>query len=322
MRNVSLGLLPTGVTAFCPTLITQPPESYHCILPKIKRIQGSKLVGATNLGVHIEGPFISYEKRGAHPLQYIKGEEIQSFDQIKNLYKYLDDIAIITIAPELDQAGEITKQLVNHGIVVSVGHSTATLSQGENAINNGANFITHLFNAMLPFHHRDPGLVGLLTSSKINKSTVYYGIIADGLHTHDAALKIAFRSNSEGMVLVTDAVSAMGLQTGVHHIGVNQVEIKNNVAFIAGTETLCGSIATLDCCVRNLLRVTACSKVQAIECATLHPAQVLGISNKKGTLNFNSDADFIILDDDLNVDATFISGDCVWKNEKCVINAN
>ena len=297
--------------------VTQSEQSYHKILSQIKRTPGSKTLGATNLGVHVEGPFISREKKGAHPIEYVRGDPIESFQQIKEVYKHLDDISIITLAPELDTNGSIVSQLVDRGITVSVGHSMATLQEGERAINAGATFITHLFNAMLPFHHRDPGLVGLLTSSAIEKP-VYYGIIADGIHTHYAALKIAFRSHPEGMVLVSDAISAAGLESGTHKIGVQEIEIKDNKAFIAGTETLCGSIAALDYCVKHLRQVTGCSTVEAVECATLHPAQVLGIQSQKGTLDFGSDADFNILDPELNVLATFISGTLVSKTDNCL----
>lgn len=296
--------------------VTQSKQNYHKILPQIQRTSGSKSFGATNLGVHVEGPFISREKKGAHPIEYVKGDPIQSFQQIEDMYKQLDDISIITLAPELDPNGSIVEQLVNRGITVSVGHSMATLQEGERAINAGATFITHLFNAMLPFHHRDPGLVGLLTSSAI-KRPVYYGIIADGIHTHYAALKIAFKSNPEGMVLVSDAISAAGLESGRHKIGVQEIEIKDNKAFIAGTETLCGSIAALDFCVKHLRQVTGCSTVEAVECATLHPARVLGIERKKGSLDFGADADFNVLDAELNVLATFISGTLVSKIDSC-----
>ncbi|CAG2111430.1 unnamed protein product, partial [Medioppia subpectinata] len=311
IHKTASGLVRHGVTAFCPTLVTQSEESYHKILPQIERTAGSKAFGATNLGAHVEGPFISRDKKGAHPLEYIKS--IDSFETIKRTYKYLDNVSIITLAPELDPTGDYVRQLVDAGITVSVGHSTATLQEGERAINSGATFITHLFNAMLPFHHRDPGLVGLLTSSALNKQ-VFYGIIADGIHTHYAALKIAFKSNPTGMVLVSDAISAAGLESGKHKIGVQEIEIKDKTkAFIAGTNTLCGSIAALDYCVKHLRQVTGCTTVEAIECATLHAAQVLGIEDRKGTLAFGADADFNVLDPALNVLATFISGTCVSK---------
>ncbi|RWS28055.1 N-acetylglucosamine-6-phosphate deacetylase-like protein [Leptotrombidium deliense] len=315
---VAKNLVKHGVTAFCPTLVTISEDSYHKILPRIKRRAGNAEYGATVLGVHLEGPFINPNKCGAHDAQHIRGNEIKSVDEILSFYRHLDDTAIITLAPELD-SGTIIKDLVNKQIIVSIGHSTANLTEGEAAINNGANFITHLFNAMLPFHHRDPGLVGLLTSSKVNKPTVYYGIIADGNHTHVTALNIAYRSNPKGLVLVTDAISAMGLPSGSKmKTGTQNVEIRGNKAFIEGTQTLCGSIATMDECVRNLKKWTNCSIVEAVECASLHPASVLGIENTKGTLNFGCDADFVLLDRSLNVEATFINGRCVYNSHRCV----
>lgn len=203
---------------------------------------------------------------------------------------------------------------MRHGITVSLGHSNSSLLQGERGFAYGASFITHLFNAMLPFHHRDPGLVGLLTSKKLPESkTVFYGIIADGIHTHPAALRIAFSSNPKGLVLVTDAMSAMGLKTGTYCIGESVVEVSDKRAVIAGTDTLSGSIATMDYCIRFLKKSTDCSLVEALECVTLHPAQVLGITNFKGTLDFETDADFVLLDENLHVQSTYINGRCVWR---------
>ncbi|KAL5012930.1 hypothetical protein ScPMuIL_011481 [Solemya velum] len=250
---------------------------------------GSK-AGAGNLGVHVEGPFISKEKKGAHP---------------ENL-----------IPPELDRAGEVISEITNRGIKVSVGHSIANLVQGEEAVKNGATFITHLFNAMLPFHHRDPHLVGLLTSNRLpEEKTVFYGLISDGIHTHPAALRIAQRVHPKGLVLVTDAIPAMGLPGGQHHMGDQMIEIKGERAVIAGTDTLCGSIATIDTCVRHFAKATQCGVVEALEAASLHPAQMLGITDRKGTLEYGTDADFIIVDHGLNIQFTFIAGELVWSNK-------
>lgn len=142
-------------------------------------------------------------------------------------------------------------ELVNHGITVSVGHSMADLCDGERAVHHGATLITHLFNAMLPFHHRDPGLVGLLASDNLPPGkTVYFGIISDGVHTHPSALRIAYRTHCDGLILVTDAISAMGLEEGLHRIGQLEVEVRSGRAYVAGTDTLCGSIAPMDECVR------------------------------------------------------------------------
>jgi len=177
-------------------------------------------------------------------------------------------------------------------------------------------FIDPLF-VCLQFHHRDPGLVGLLTSNEIPEGkTVYFGIISDGIHTHGAALRIAHRTHPGGLILVTDAISAMGLEEGTHRIGQYSIEVRDHKAFISGTNTLCGSIAPMDECVRIFRKATNCSIEYALDAATLHPAVCLDISKRKGTLDFGADADFILLDDNLQVHSTWIAGECVFENDE------
>lgn len=312
VAKVAKGVLPFGVTSFCPTIVTSTPDVYHKALSTVQKCNGS-VNGAGNLGLHLEGPFISKHKKGAHKVQLIQDLE-EGMEAVNRMYGPLDNVAIITIAPELDRQDAVIRALVKRGVTVSIGHSEANLVQGEKAIQQGASFITHLFNAMLPFHHRDPGLVGLLTSNRLpEEKQIFYGIIADGIHTHPAALRIAYKTNARGLTLVTDAMSAMGLEAGVHFIGENKVEIFGKRAVIAGTSTLCGSIATMDSCVRFLQKSTGCSTVEALESASLHPAEVLGIADRKGTLDFGADADFVMLSEDLRVTSTWIAGKCVWK---------
>jgi N-acetylglucosamine-6-phosphate deacetylase len=166
------------------------------------------------------------------------------------------------------------------------------------------------------FHHRDPGLVGLLTSNEVPADKiVYFGIISDGIHTHGAALRIAHRTHPSGLILVTDAISAMGLEEGMHRIGQYTIEVRDHKAYIAGTTTLCGSIAPMDECVRIFKKETKCSIEFALEAASLHPADCLGISERKGTLNYGADADFILLDDDMRIHSTWIAGECVFETE-------
>lgn len=311
VQKVAKGVLPFGVTSMCPTIVTSTPDVYRKALTAVKKHNGSA-EGAGILGVHLEGPFISKHKKGAHKAQLIQ-DLSGGFESLMHVYGSLDSVAIITMAPELDPDGKVIQALVKKGVTVSIGHSEANLVQGEKAMQDGASFITHLFNAMLPFHHRDPGLVGLLTSKKLpEEKNVFYGIIADGIHTHPAALRIAYKANSRGLTLVTDAMSAMGLEAGVHYIGENKVEILGKRAVIAGTTTLCGSIATMDFCVRYLQKSTGCTSVEALESASLHAAEVLGIQKRKGTLDFGADADFVVLDSNLHVLSTWIAGECVW----------
>uniref|UniRef100_A0A667XC54 N-acetylglucosamine-6-phosphate deacetylase n=1 Tax=Myripristis murdjan TaxID=586833 RepID=A0A667XC54_9TELE len=305
-------ILEHGVTSFCPTLVTSPPAVYHKVLPNIKVYNGGPH-GAGVLGFHLEGPFISVEKRGAHPEHCLRTFKYGGLQDLMEAYGSLDNVAMVTLAPELAKSQSVVQELCQRGITVSLGHSVANLSQAEEAVQHGASFITHLFNAMLPFHHRDPGIVGLLTSDQIPAGrTVYYGMIADGIHTNPAALRIAHRAHPLGLVLVTDAITAMGLPPGRHTLGQQVIEIQGLHAYVAGTTTLCGSIATMDMCVRHFKHASGCSVEEALEAASLHPAQLLGISNRKGKLDFGSDADLVFLDDALNIQMNPV--DRNWPN--------
>ncbi|XP_036890321.1 N-acetylglucosamine-6-phosphate deacetylase isoform X3 [Sturnira hondurensis] len=317
---VAQRILSHGVTSFCPTLVTSPPEVYHKVLPQIPVKSGGPH-GAGVLGVHLEGPFISREKRGAHPEAHLRSYEANAFNDVLATYGSLDNVRIVTLAPELGRSHEVIQALTARGICVSL---VANLRVAEEAVQSGATFITHLFNAMLPFHHRDPGIVGLLTSDRLPPGRhIFYGMISDGMHTNPAALRIAHRAHPQGMVLVTDAVPALGLGNGRHTLGQQEVEVDGLTAYVAepvlcsqGTKTLSGSIAPMDVCVRHFLQATGCSVESALEAASLHPAQLLGLEKHKGTLDFGADADFVMLDDSLHVWATYISGELVWQAEE------
>eukprot|EP01116_Phalansterium_solitarium_P011666 TRINITY_DN2741_c0_g1_i4.p1 TRINITY_DN2741_c0_g1~~TRINITY_DN2741_c0_g1_i4.p1 ORF type:complete len:399 (+),score=-12.59 TRINITY_DN2741_c0_g1_i4:70-1266(+) len=308
VQEVAKRILSTGCTAFAATVITSEPATYAAVLPHLSPRPGGRH-GATVLGAHVEGPFINEQKYGAHKKEFVKSR-CHDFDELCRTYGCLDNIRVITVAPEIPGMLPCIPQLVSRGIVVSCGHSMASLGEGIKAVEQGATLITHLFNAMVPFHHRDPGLVGLL-GTRDNKC--FYSIIVDGVHSHAASVNIAYKSHPEGLVLITDAIEAMGLGPGSYELGTMHVDICDNQAFISGTRTLAGSIATLDGCVRNFRDDTGCSVVEAIEAATLHPAQTLGIQKSKGTLDFGSDADFIFLDAGLFVKATYIGGVLAWK---------
>lgn len=184
-----------------------------------------------------------------------------------------------------------------------------------------------------------------MTSNRIaDEKTVYYGIIADGVHTHPAALRIAYRTHKDGLILVTDAISAFGLQDGIHFIGQMAIKVSGDKAFIAGTDTLCGSIAPMDECIRifqkstgkinvffsfptinsisvcsisfSMTNILDCSIVYALEAASYHPAKCLNIDKQKGTLNFGADGDFVLLNDDLIVQSTWIAGKCVYDSNR------
>jgi len=310
---VASGILAHGVTSFLPTVITSAPSVYAKVLPLLHRRPGGPQ-GAGVIGAHLEGPFISPEKKGAHPVQHIRTLD-RGYGTMTEVYGCMDNVAMVTIAPELENAEEAVGNLAGRRVVVSVGHSAGCLVDGEKAYSRGAHFMTHLFNAMTKFHHRDPGIIGMLTSKRLSVKELYYGIISDGIHTHPAALRIAYKTHPDGLCLVTDAVSAMGLGSGKHHIGDMDVIIEGDRALISGTETLCGSIVTMDGCIRHFMHSARCSVVEALEAASLHPAEALGLTASKGTLEFGSDADFVLLSDEVNVRATYIAGQEVYKAE-------
>ncbi|XP_065221555.1 N-acetylglucosamine-6-phosphate deacetylase [Planococcus citri] len=308
LNMVANGILQFGVTGFCPTLVSSHPDTYRKVLPRM-----GETTGAINLGIHLEGPFINADKVGAHAKGHLRNLS-RGMNSVLETYGNLDNVKIMTIAPEVDGALETIKSLTQSGIVVSIGHSTANLSTAEEAVKNGATLITHLFNAMPPFHHRDPGILGLLTSENICNKPIYFGLINDGCHTDPAAVRIAYRVNYDGLVLVTDAISAAGLEEGNHRIGDLEINIRDNCAYIMGTNTLCGSILPLNKCVNLFDQFNQCGKVKAIEAATLHPARVLGISDRKGTLNAGADADITFFDQqNLDVLSTWIAGSCVYS---------
>ncbi|OBZ83829.1 putative N-acetylglucosamine-6-phosphate deacetylase [Choanephora cucurbitarum] len=333
-----MGLLRFGCTAFCPTVVSSSSEVYEKVLPLLKRRKGSATGGAEILGAHLEGPFISVLKKGAHNQSVFKVAKngIADFDKTygAELKKGSQTVSIITIAPELEGACDAIPDLVSRGITVAMGHSACRIAEAEKAVTKGANSITHLFNAMQAFHHRDPGLVGVLGASDLpspekksrypkssvsspNRSELdprpFYGLICDGVHVHPNSIRIAYCSHPSGAVLVTDTLSAMGLPKGVYVLGGKEVEVdEKGGAYVKGTKTLAGSTITIDQCIRNFQKFTNCSLVEAIEAATLHPAQMLGIDHRKGTLNAGADADFVFLDDssgEVYVKRVFVAGE-------------
>ncbi|ORY07821.1 Metallo-dependent hydrolase [Basidiobolus meristosporus CBS 931.73] len=311
LEKVSKAILKWGCTAYCPTIVSSHPnvyaESMHLLAPR----QGSVEHGAEILGAHLEGPFISPLKFGAHDVETLRTSPngLSDFESCYNFKRgEKKNIAMITVAPEMEGIMDSIPDLVNEGIVVSIGHSSSTTAQAEESIEKGATLVTHMFNAMQQFHHRDPGIIGVLGSGK---KRPHYGIICDGIHCHPNSVKIAYDSHPTGVVLVTDAMSAAGLPPGQYHIGNMSVDKSEDRVYIQGTTILAGSVITMDECVKNFRKFTGCSIVEAIEAATLRPAEALNITHKKGTFNAGADADFLFLDDDLNVKQVFVSGEQV-----------
>ncbi|KAG0227951.1 hypothetical protein BGW42_002505 [Actinomortierella wolfii] len=254
LLKVNRGLLKYGTTSYCPTIVSSSAQVYHKVLSHLKPRPGSAATGATVLGAHVEGPFINEARIGAHELKVLQNSAKNGYTDFKNVYglegatpedqaeltkKNENSVKIITCAPELEGIMDAIPDLVKAGIIVSVGHSMANTAQAEQAVKNGATFITHLFNAMPQFHHRDPGVIGLL-GSRPDLPRPYYGLICDGIHVHPNSVKIAYDSHPEGVILVTDAMSAMGLAPGNYQLGNMSVTKEEDRVYIEGTDTLAG----------------------------------------------------------------------------------
>lgn len=313
IEHVRKQLVATGVTAFCPTLVSSSADVYHALMPKYKRTNdGDRLQAANMLGLHLEGPFINVERKGAHDERVLLAPT-RGIDSMIERYSTLEAVSIVTMAPELQGAPETISQLKDKGIIVSAGHSYADINTAIDAVKHGVTMLTHVFNAMGPFHHRDPGLIGLLG---LTEQRPYYGLILDGVHSHPTSARIIHTCHPDGLVLVTDAMAGMGLQPGEYDLAGQQVEVRKDGAYLAGTNTIAGSIVTMDSCIRTLIEYTGCSIEKALEAATLHPAQVLGIQGTKGTLSYGSDADLVLLNDNLEVMQTYIGGELVYDAKR------
>lgn len=293
-----------GATGLCPTVFTTTPEIFHSVLPMLAPQDFTDKLQSSILGAHVEGPFISEKKNGEHDVRLIK-QEISS-ELLEQMYgsKVFGSIAkIITIAPENLGGLDIIKDIVQTGCVVSMGHSRADFSTAMKAVNQGASMITHLFNAMLPLHHRDPGIVGTIVAP----NAPYFGIIADGVHLHPNVVNITYKSNPEKFVLVSDASLYAGMPDGTYDFRARKVRKSGDVIKLDGTDTLAGSAICIDACVRNLVKFAKCSLAEALVCATEIPAKCIGLTDR-GLIKKGLRADFTVMDKDGNILQTWIGG--------------
>lgn len=293
-----------GTTGFLATLITNKPDRMKL---SMERIVEANIPGL--LGLHLEGPFISKRKKGAHNSAYI---EEPTIDRIKELLKDMErHVKLVTLAPELPKSLEIIKNLNQRGVTSSIGHTDATYEEALRALEEGASCFTHLYNGMRGFHHRKPGCVGAALDSK-----AYVGIINDGLHLHPAAVRLTVKVKSiDKVFLVSDCISATGMKNGQHKLGDQTIVMDNGVATLEDG-TLAGSVLTMDRSVHNLQRYAKIDLSSAVRTASLNPVRVIGLDGKKGSLTEGKDADIAIFDDDLNVHYTIAGGEIVYSGEQ------
>lgn len=300
--EASARLPATGITAFLPTIITSPFERYGDLLRGLRQAI-REATGAHVLGAHLEGPYLSPRRPGAHDpalLRPVAVDEVVAWADP-------DVVRVVTLAPELPGAPDAIRALRGRGILVSAGHSAATYEEAMAAFEMGVAWGTHLFNAMSALGHRDPGLPGALLASDVP-----CGLIADGFHVHPGMVKVVYRCKGpRGLTLVTDAMEAMGMPPGTYRLGDRSVTVDGKTCRLADG-TLAGSILTLDAAVRNMMAFAGCSLAEAVAMVSATPARVLGLA-RKGRIAPGCDADLVILDDALAVRQTWVRGGQVYN---------
>lgn len=302
LRTISEALAESGVTAFLPTTMAMGKEKIYKALDTVRSASLENFKGAKILGAHLEGPFISRKRKGAHDGNHIIKPDFQFIEN------YLDIIKIITIAPEEDPGFRFIKEAAKRGIVLSMGHTDSDYETAMEAVRNGISSATHMFNAMPAFHHRAPGAAGAVLNSDVS-----FELIADTLHIHPALFKILLNAKGRGrMILITDAMRACGMESGCWDLGGQDVNVDNNSARLADG-TLAGSILTLDRAVFNILKHTDLEIHEAVALASLNPARLIKMDSTKGSIEKGKDADLIIFDESIEVDLTISEGRIIYE---------
>jgi N-acetylglucosamine-6-phosphate deacetylase len=293
-----------GVTAFVPTIITCDDEQRATALNWWAHRDGT-VIGAVALGLHLEGPMLSWARRGAHPAPLLRDPTAALIDG----WERANGVLLATLAPELAGAVDTIAELAARGVVVSIGHTDCTAEEFADGVDAGAAYVTHLFNAMRPFSHRDPGPIG----ATLADDAVVAGLICDGIHVDPVAVRMAWRAlGRDRLNLVTDAVALLGSEPGRSRLGAVEVTVdERGVRTAEGV--LAGSDLSLDRAVRNLVAFTGCSVPDAVATVTATPARLLGLRDH-GRLEPGARADVTVLDGELEVVATIVGGEVAWRS--------
>jgi N-acetylglucosamine-6-phosphate deacetylase len=300
LRALAARLPETGVTSFLPTFVSASAEDYRAGAAAVRAIR--KDGGARRLGLHLEGPLLSPTRGGAHDAAAIAGAPA-ALDAVLDELIAADALRVLTVAPERPGAIALVRRLRDAGVVASLGHTEATFAEFVAGIDAGASLVTHLYNTMRGFAHREPGSVG----AALTDDRVAVGLIADGVHVHAAALNLALRAKGwERVVLVTDAVSATGRPPGTYALGGAPIVSDGHTAR-RPDGALAGSTLTLDRAVRVMIDLGGAHVEEALSMATQVPARLLG-RDDLGRLAPGCAADLVLWTSAMEVEATYVGG--------------
>ena len=291
--------LKNGITSICPASMTLAEETLANVCenayayytkPETDKPEGSRLCG-----IHLEGPFISMEKKGAQNPAYVKSPDIAMFNRLQDAAHGL--VKLITIAPETEGAEEFIKELSSK-VHISVGHTCSDYDTAYKAFALGADHVTHFFNAMPAFTHREPGVVGAVSDS----AHVMAEIICDGVHIHPSMVRAAFKMmGADRMILISDSMRATGMPDGQYTLGGLDVKVVGNHATLVSDGALAGSVTNLADCLRTVVKKMEIPLETAIACATINPAKSLGIEDTYGSIAPGKKANIVLLDENLEL---------------------
>lgn len=308
LRAYSAWVTANGVTGF---LCSVAAPDHATLLATVRAyadlLDAGGFPGAEPLGLHLEGPYLNPEQKGAFNPTWLRAPSANEVDALLDAGRGW--VRQMTLAPELPGALDVAARLRMRGVIAALGHSTADYATAAAALRGDFTHVTHTFNAQRGFHHREPGVVGaVLTSTAVTAE-----LIADGIHVHPGAMALLWRClGPERIVLVSDALAAAGLGDGEYALAGNVVVVKNGVARTP-VGAIAGSTATLDQCVRNIYRLQGIPLADALRMATRNPAWVIGVESDVGSLSAGKLANLIALNEALNVEATWVNGKNVYR---------
>jgi N-acetylglucosamine-6-phosphate deacetylase len=304
IKRMARWLPRTGVTAFLPTTMCDSLENTRGALAGVRRAMENP-DGAMVLGTHLEGPFLNVARKGAQPERFVKAPSLDAYARLVEGYEALP--RVLTIAPEQEGALGLI-EILKDKIALSAGHTDATCEQFMEAVDAGITQVTHLFNAMSPFSHRAPGVAG----GALADERVRVQLIADLVHLHPAALKVAWRAKgAAGCLLITDAMAATGMPDGDYRLGPNLVQVRCAVARLEGG-ALAGSTLTMDRAVRNMIKAVGVSETEALRMASEYPCDAIG-EKERGRIALGCRADLVLLDGDYTPLVTLVGGEIVHR---------
>ena len=301
-----------GVTAYLATAITSADDDLLNTLELARKEMRQPRTGiAELLGIHMEGPYLSQEQSGAHPLAHLTQPRP---DHYKQFLVYDDVLKKMTLAPELKEASTLVRDLRKAGVIAAAGHTNGIYNEMIPAINEGITHATHFFCNMSHFRRDQLKRVAGAVETLLYDDRVTGEIIADGWHVGPSLMKLLVKVKGVDQVcFVTDAMPATGMPAGSYFIGEVEAIVENGIARLPDNSAYAGSVTTMDVCVRNGLQQMDLSLKDAVRMGTLTPAEIIGVSDRKGSLEKNKDADILIVDERFHIQKTFIGGELVFE---------